>query len=242
MIYSATDGLERHDGTACHELRRGAPARASRPRDLARGDLHRDEDLDPPAHRRSRTATSRELPAPTFTRGFIRAYSRHLGIDPEEKVNAYLADLAGALAGRAVGQEGRARARASGAAAARRRERSSEASPGCCSSSVSSPIPERRPQPPRERAAAARRPGALKNVTVSSEPTPAIRSDESRRRRRWRRRCGAAALGRGVRRLAPARVRRRFVDAARGRRAHGLLRPHARRRVQALRGPRRISD
>lgn len=36
----------------------------------------------------------RRLPAPTFTRGFIRAYARHLGIDPEEKVNAYLADLA----------------------------------------------------------------------------------------------------------------------------------------------------
>src|ERR1700740_876690 len=35
-----------------------------------------------------------KLPAPTFTRGFIRAYARHLGIDPEEKVNAYLADLA----------------------------------------------------------------------------------------------------------------------------------------------------
>lgn len=37
----------------------------------------------------------RRLPAPAFTRGFIRAYARHLGIDPEEKVNAYLADLAG---------------------------------------------------------------------------------------------------------------------------------------------------
>src|SRR4029077_11000284 len=36
--------------------------------------------------------TSR-LPAPAFTRGFIRAYARHLGIDPEEKVNAYSADL-----------------------------------------------------------------------------------------------------------------------------------------------------
>ena len=34
-----------------------------------------------------------KLPAPVFTRGFIRAYSRHLGIDPEEMVNAYLADL-----------------------------------------------------------------------------------------------------------------------------------------------------
>ena len=35
-----------------------------------------------------------KLPAPVFTRGFIRAYSRHLGLDPDEKVNAYLADLA----------------------------------------------------------------------------------------------------------------------------------------------------
>lgn len=34
------------------------------------------------------------LPAPVFTRGFIRAYSKHLGLDPEEMVNAYLADLA----------------------------------------------------------------------------------------------------------------------------------------------------
>src|SRR5262249_630688 len=35
-----------------------------------------------------------KLPAPTFTRGFIRAYARHLGIDPEEKLNPYLAALA----------------------------------------------------------------------------------------------------------------------------------------------------
>jgi len=34
-----------------------------------------------------------KLPAPVFTRGFIRAYSRHLGLDADEKVNAYLADL-----------------------------------------------------------------------------------------------------------------------------------------------------
>lgn len=34
------------------------------------------------------------LPAPVFTRGFIRSYSRHLGLDPDEMVNAYLADLA----------------------------------------------------------------------------------------------------------------------------------------------------
>lgn len=34
------------------------------------------------------------LPAPVFTRGFIRSYSRHLGLDPDEMVNAYLADVA----------------------------------------------------------------------------------------------------------------------------------------------------
>src|SRR4030095_12044570 len=35
-----------------------------------------------------------KLPAPVFTRGFIRAYSRHLGLDPDEMVHAYLADVA----------------------------------------------------------------------------------------------------------------------------------------------------
>ncbi|HWZ85128.1 MAG TPA: RodZ domain-containing protein [Thermoanaerobaculia bacterium] len=35
-----------------------------------------------------------KLPAPVFTRGFIRSYSRHLGLDQDEMVNAYLADLA----------------------------------------------------------------------------------------------------------------------------------------------------
>jgi cytoskeleton protein RodZ len=34
------------------------------------------------------------LPAAVFTRGFIRSYSLHLGLDPHEMVNAYLADLA----------------------------------------------------------------------------------------------------------------------------------------------------
>src|ERR1700730_13745042 len=37
--------------------------------------------------------TSR-LPAPVYSRGFIRAYSRHLGLDSDEMVNAYLADVA----------------------------------------------------------------------------------------------------------------------------------------------------
>ena len=40
---------------------------------LERGDFHR-------------------LPAPVFTRGFIRAYAAYLGLDPEEMVNAYLSE------------------------------------------------------------------------------------------------------------------------------------------------------
>jgi cytoskeletal protein RodZ len=34
------------------------------------------------------------LPAPVYSRGFIRAYARHLGLDPDEMINAYLADVA----------------------------------------------------------------------------------------------------------------------------------------------------
>ncbi|HWC64779.1 MAG TPA: helix-turn-helix domain-containing protein, partial [Thermoanaerobaculia bacterium] len=33
------------------------------------------------------------LPAPVFTRGFIRAYATFLGLDPEEMVNAYLSEI-----------------------------------------------------------------------------------------------------------------------------------------------------
>ena len=51
-----------------------------------------------------------KLPAPVFTRGFIKAYSRHLGLDPDEMVNAYLADLAPHKA-RGVSTKGRLRSR-----------------------------------------------------------------------------------------------------------------------------------
>jgi len=36
------------------------------------------------------------LPAPVFTRGFIRAYASYLGLDPEEMVTAYLSETIGA--------------------------------------------------------------------------------------------------------------------------------------------------
>jgi cytoskeletal protein RodZ len=35
------------------------------------------------------------LPAPVFTRGFIRAYAGFLGLEPEEMVNAYLSEFGG---------------------------------------------------------------------------------------------------------------------------------------------------
>lgn len=34
------------------------------------------------------------LPAPVYSRGFIRAYAKYLGLDPDEMINAYLADVA----------------------------------------------------------------------------------------------------------------------------------------------------
>src|SRR5215471_6647305 len=35
-----------------------------------------------------------KLPAPVYSRGFIRAYAKYLGLDPDEMINAYLADIA----------------------------------------------------------------------------------------------------------------------------------------------------
>jgi cytoskeletal protein RodZ len=52
-----------------------------------------------------------KLPAPVFTRGFIRAYSRHLGLDTDEMVNAYLADVAPDRNKDAAPRKGRGRSR-----------------------------------------------------------------------------------------------------------------------------------
>lgn len=118
------------------------------------------------------------LPAPTFTRGFIRAYSRHLGIDPEEKVNAYLADLAGTSADVSSPKRPRPRSRF---------WRGRRATAGTIVGGVTGLLlllglianPDRRPHPPRERAAPRSVPVALKNVTLSSEPTPVIRVESA---------------------------------------------------------------
>ena len=117
------------------------------------------------------------LPAPAFTRGFIRSYALHIGIDPEEKVCAYMADLADAAAGTSPSAI-RVRSRF-------RRGRSATA--GTIVGGVTAVLlllgviarPARRAAPRPESPVAARSARvALKNVDVSSEPTPVVRQPE----------------------------------------------------------------
>ena len=117
------------------------------------------------------------LPAPTFTRGFIRAYARHLGIDPEEMVNAYLMDLkSGATAEAPSSKKARPRSRFL---------RGRRATAGTIVGGVTTILlllgliasPERRPLPATPPAAAALEPVAFKNVALSSDPAPVIREE-----------------------------------------------------------------
>jgi cytoskeleton protein RodZ len=117
------------------------------------------------------------LPAPAFTRGFIRSYALHIGIDPEEKVCAYLSDLADAAAG-ASPSTIRVRSQF-------RRGRGAMA--GTIVGGVTAVLlvlgliarPARRPAPRADKPVAARSSNVeLKNVAVSSEPTPGVRQQE----------------------------------------------------------------
>jgi cytoskeletal protein RodZ len=118
-----------------------------------------------------------KLPASTFTRGFIRAYARHLGLDPEEMVNAYLQDIKSAVAVEAPSaKKGRPRSRFL---------RGRRATAGTIVGSVTTILlllgliasPERRPLPSRPRVAGPIEPVAFKNVSLTSEPAPAIREE-----------------------------------------------------------------
>lgn len=119
------------------------------------------------------------LPAPIFTRGFIRAYALHLGIDPDEKVNAYLSDLK-------LGESGEAPA-AKKARPRSRFLRGRRTTAGTIVGGVAGILllvgwiasPERRPAPPRAKSVASVETVAFKNVSFSSDPTPAIRQDPS---------------------------------------------------------------
>jgi cytoskeleton protein RodZ len=118
------------------------------------------------------------LPAPAFTRGFIRSYAQHIGIDPEDKVCAYLAELARRAEGKPlVPIPGR-----------RKFLRGRGATAGMIVGGVTTVLlllgliarPERRPVVRAEKPVPPRASKVvdLKNVTISSEPTPAVRAPE----------------------------------------------------------------
>ncbi len=114
-----------------------------------------------------------KLPAPVFTRGFIRAYSRHLGLDPDEMVNAYLADLAPEKAREALPKKGSLRSRFL---------RGRRGAAGTIVVSVTAVLlllgliarPERRSAPGRTGAAQSVAPVSFKNVAVSPGPAPGL--------------------------------------------------------------------
>lgn len=116
------------------------------------------------------------LPAPVFTRGFIRAYSKHLGLNTEDMVNAYLADLVGLASGAANAQPTEPKPRPR-----RLFSRARRSTAGTIVGAVAAILlllgwiakPERR-TPVAEGPVRDTRPIRLKNVAVSSEPTPVI--------------------------------------------------------------------
>jgi cytoskeleton protein RodZ len=119
-----------------------------------------------------------KLPAPVFTRGFIRSYSRHLGLDPDEMVNAYLADLAPEKSREATPKKGGLRSRFL---------RGRRAAAGTLVVSVAATLlllgliarPQQRSEPGRTSADRPVAPVSFKNVAVSPAPLPAVIVPES---------------------------------------------------------------
>jgi cytoskeleton protein RodZ len=119
-----------------------------------------------------------KLPAPVFTRGFIRAYCLHLGLDPVEKINAYLAEAQPTAA--AVPSL----PKLGGGGSRFLRGRRSTA--GTILGGVTAVLlllgliasPEhRRPRVARSTVVSRIEPVSFKNVAPSNEPTPLIRDD-----------------------------------------------------------------
>ena len=114
------------------------------------------------------------LPAAVFTRGFIRSYSRHLGLDPHDMVNAYLADLAPEKSRDAGSKRGGLRSRFL---------RGRRAAASTIVISVTAILlllgliarPERRGGAATPIAVRRAAPVSFKNVSVSPGPAPAIR-------------------------------------------------------------------
>lgn len=117
-----------------------------------------------------------KLPAPVFTRGFIRAYCLHLGLDPVEKINTYLAEVQTGVSPIAVDKP------ASGSRFLRGRRSTAGTILGGVTAVllllglIASPE-NRRPDPARSPRVARVEPVSFKNVAPSNEPTPLIREE-----------------------------------------------------------------
>lgn len=118
------------------------------------------------------------LPAPVFTRGFIRAYSLYVGLDPVEKINLYLAEVQPSAAPLNTPV-----AKPRGGSRFLRGPRSTA---GTIVGGVTAVLlalgliasPEhRRPTVARGSRVALVEPVSFKNVSPSNEPTPLIRED-----------------------------------------------------------------
>lgn len=118
------------------------------------------------------------LPAPVFTRGFIRAYSLHLGLDPVRTINTYLAEV---QPNAAPQQAPEAKPRA-----ASRFLRGPRSTAGTIVGGVTAVLlllglianpDHRRPNVTRAARVAVVEPVSFKNVAPSNEPTPLIRED-----------------------------------------------------------------
>ncbi len=117
------------------------------------------------------------LPAPVFIRGFIRAYCLHLGLDPVEKINSYLAEA------QPTSPSLPTVATPGGGSRFLRGRRSTA---GTILGGVTAVLlllgliasPEhRRPRVTRPSVASRIEPVSFKNVAPSNEPTPLIRDD-----------------------------------------------------------------
>ncbi len=117
-----------------------------------------------------------KLPAPVFTRGFIRAYCLHLGLDPVDKINTYLAEIQPGAAtvsfGKPTGNSRFLRGRRSTAGTILGGVTGVLLLLGL----IASPD-HRRPDGARPTGLARVEPVSFKNVSPSNEPTPLIRED-----------------------------------------------------------------
>jgi cytoskeleton protein RodZ len=116
-----------------------------------------------------------KLPAPVFTRGFIRAYCLHLGLDPVDKINTYLSVI----------ETGAPPVPAGKPALGSRFLRGRRSTAGTILGGVTAVLlllgliasPDHKRPDMRVFGVARVEPVSFKNVSPSSEPTPLIRED-----------------------------------------------------------------